>query len=457
MTTIEELLGHKLTALRNTGAVSAAPAEPNKTVTDNVSVATSVTVLDVDPWGMRQGEDISGDGYDPVLMADCHHALFDPKPELAENPRDKTRAKWFADLLESDSYRSLHASTMYDKGLSGIAATTIADQWKSYLKSIPPADRDKPKDSIEEDLRRIESINSAVESAKLDVDSAYECARGFGDAPAIDGKLDPARVAAAFKAIRDDAQLRRIFELGGRFRRYAMAIQKSKVKHGYDDMIGVHLNDCIPRMVTSELARLADVDLELDLCKRLVDKQVLCREYEGEDKLALGPIVVVVDESSSMDDEPVEQAKGLALGMGWVALHQKRWISFIGYSGGHKGNILTMPPGRWNQAALIEWLQHFYGGGSSMDLPIRELPTSYWSAINPPKGKTDVLFITDARCDMSDTQKKTFNDWKSREQVKCYGLVINSRPGHLADICEKTWVVDGITLSEDGVKEVLAI
>lgn len=456
MPTIEELLAEKLSAARAARLPqSSAPAQAT-------TASLSPTVLDVDPWGMRQGEEIASDGQDAKLMADCFHALFDPMPELVDNPSDKQRAKWFSELLESDSYRTLHCNTMYDKGLSGIAAQSLAEQWQEYRKTLPPDERSgEPDDSIAADIKRAKSIGRAVEAVIEDVDDAYEAARGFGDAPSINGKLDPERVARAFAAVRNNSLLRRIFELGGRFRRYAMAIQKSKVKHGYDDMVGIRLHDSIPHMITSELARLADDDLSLELCKRLVDKQVLCREYQGEDKVALGPIVVVVDESSSMDGDPIEQAKGLALGMGWVALHQKRWISFIGYSGvtdehGH-GNILTMPPGRWDQAQLIEWLCHFYGGGSDMDIPVVDLPTKFWKQINPPKGKTDVLFITDARCDMSDRQKAVFNKWKADEQVKCYGLVINNRCGHIASICDNSWTVDEISLSEDGVKEVLSI
>lgn len=450
MTSIEELLAEKLTAAR--AARAAALATPTVT---QPAAQLSDTVLNVDAWGMRQGAEIATDEYDPVLMADCHHALFDPYPQLADNPRDTRRAKWFGDLLESDEYSRLHSTTMYDRGLAAIAATTIADQWKAYDESTPP-DADEA-DDIASDLRRIESVGKALEEAVGEVESAYEAARGFGESPHSDGKLDPKRVARAFKAIKDNASLRRIFDMGGRFRRYAMAIQKSKIKHGYDDMVGIRLHDSIPHMITSELAKLADVDLELDLCKRLVDKQVLCREYHGEDKIGLGPIVVIVDESGSMSGRKVEQAKGLALGMGWVALHQKRWISFIGYSGGMGGNILTFAPGKWDQTLLIEWLCHFFDGGSDLDVPIEELPSEYWKQINPPKGKTDVLFVTDAICQMSRVQKRAFVEWKQREQVKCYGLIIESQPGHLDDICELTYVVNEISLEEDGVKEVLAI
>jgi len=49
----------------------------------------------------------------------------------------------------------------------------------------------------------------------------------------------------------------------------------------------------------------------------------------------------------------------LALALAWVA-----------YSGGSGERLLTLPPGRWDEAALCDWLSAFIGGGSDLDLPI---------------------------------------------------------------------------------------
>ena len=36
--------------------------------------------------------------------------------------------------------------------------------------------------------------------------------------------------------------------------------------------------------------------------------------------------------------------------------------------------LLALPPGRWDEGKLADWLCAFIGGGSSLDVPVREMP-----------------------------------------------------------------------------------
>lgn len=430
-------------------------AKPTPTRIDNLSIETSDTALIVDRWNVRRGEELADDTFSANLMSDCHTAMFDPEPQLAEHPEDKHRSKWFADLLASDDYIASHVNTMCDKGLSEIAACAIAERYIEWRKDQP--DDDEPDDSLEGDLKRMQSVAGAMEQAQEDCENAEAFARGIGKEPNVNGQIDPVALVNAVKRMQDNEQLKQIFMWAGRFRRYAAAAQKSKAKHGYDDMIGVRLDGEVGKLTTSELAKLGIEELELDLLRRITERQAMCREYQGEEKVAMGPIVVLVDESGSMYGEPIIKAKALALTLAWVAQQQNRWIAFSSFTSSPYGRTLCMPPGKWNQQTLIEWISAFDDGGTELTLLLDTLPNQYWAEFGCPKGKTDIITITDAAVRANPRLVKSFNQWRKDNQVKSYGLILDASPGDLRLVCDANWCLDDLDLSSDGVKQVLSI
>ncbi len=85
-----------------------------------------------------------------------------------------------------------------------------------------------------------------------------------------------------------------------------------------------------------------------------------------------------------MEGEPVQTAKALALALAWVARQQKRWVALVAYSGDSGERLLALPPGKWDEAALMDWLSAFIGHGSDLDVPVRELPR-YYEALQAPR------------------------------------------------------------------------
>jgi uncharacterized protein with von Willebrand factor type A (vWA) domain len=185
----------------------------------------------------------------------------------------------------------------------------------------------------------------------------------------------------------------------------------------------------------------------------------LAFDYVTVEKVAKGPIIVTVDESGSMSGEPVCAAKAFALAMAWVAQYQGRWCALIGYSGNCPGTMIALPPGKWNEAGLADWLEHFYSGGSSRDVPIAELP-GFWEALKAPKGKTDLCMITDAIADIPNSMKEDFLAWKKQAKVKATTLLIgDNRYGlkDISDVCEEVHHVSHIGTDEVAIEQCLSI
>jgi uncharacterized protein with von Willebrand factor type A (vWA) domain len=75
-----------------------------------------------------------------------------------------------------------------------------------------------------------------------------------------------------------------------------------------------------------------------------------------------------------MAGEKIHTAKALALALAWVARRQRRWCALVAFSGDSGERLLPLPPGRWDELGLADWLSAFIGRGSDCDVPVREMP-----------------------------------------------------------------------------------
>jgi uncharacterized protein with von Willebrand factor type A (vWA) domain len=142
--------------------------------------------------------------------------------------------------------------------------------------------------------------------------------------------------------------------------------------------------------------------------------------------------------------------------MAWVARMQRRWIALVAYSGDSGERLLALPPGRWDESALMTWLEQFIGHGSNLDVPVREMPRIY-RQLDAPVGKTDVIFLTDALCRLTPELQRQFVGWKAAVKARLITLVIRSQPGDLSAISDEVFTVPSLSVSEDAVGRVLSV
>ena len=185
-----------------------------------------------------------------------------------------------------------------------------------------------------------------------------------------------------------------------------------------------------------ELLRIALPELELDFLRRFADGQLQLRDFESHEQAGLGPVVVVVDESGSMNGTKVEHAKAIALTFAWLARCQKRWCGIVSFSGGTGHSVLALSPASSQTKELLDWSAAFIGGGSDKDLPVSEMPAIF-GEIGAPEGKTDLIYISDAQLRISAKDAEAFLEWKASVKAKLTSLVIGSEPGDLATISDK--------------------
>ena len=445
---------------KETGVVAASPAAP--TPPDG-----SPTALEVDAWGLRRGRDLVAEsdrlrkaGTDEYAAADFFAAGFDPDPRLVEACTDPRRHQFISQLLDTPEYHALHAATRLDDIAAGIAAAHFAEQFarlrKEETEHHAAGAAGGAGDALADEMATLRAVGRAVAEAGKEVGELHETAAALGMGPGEPGSTDPRAVAELFKRVRGDPTLRRICELAGRFRRVAQSKQRQKVTHGLDDVVGVEPGGDVGRLLPSELARLMLPELELDTLRRIVEKQAMCREHHAVEPVGKGPVIICLDESGSMQGEKIHTAKALALALAWVARQQRRWCALVAYSGDSGERLLALPPGRWDEARLADWLTAFIGHGSDIDVPVREMPRID-AELKAPAGVTDLMFVTDAKCRLPTEVKNHFLKWKELSQARLVTLVVDNPPGDLAHVSDEVHQVHTLAPDSDAVGRVLSL
>ncbi len=432
--------------------------------------ASSPTALEVDAWGLRRGRDLVAEserlqksGTDAFAAADFFAAGFEPEPKLTAACADPRRHQFLAQLLDTPEYRALHAATRLDDTAAAIAAGHFAEQF-ARLKTEDTNEESggsaptgiEGAGDLEREMTALRAVGKAVVEASKEVAELREASAALGLGPGEPGSNDPRAIAELYKRVRNDPSLRKISELAGRFRRVAQSKQRQKGSHGLDDVVGVQPDGDIGRLLPSELVRLAVPELELDALRRIVERQALCREHHAVEPVGKGPIICVVDESGSMEGAKVHTAKALALALAWVARQQHRWCGLIAFSGKSGERLLALPPGRWDEIALCDWLSAFIGHGSDLDLPIEEMPRMY-RQIGAPPGVTDLVFLTDARARIPADLRDRFVTWKKAAKARVVALVIDNPAGDLAAVSDEVHSVRSLDPAGAAVGRVLSL
>lgn len=435
--------------------------------------AASATCLSLDSWGMRRGRDclerseqmqkaLGADGGAIEAAADFHGAAFEYNPKLNESCTDKARHDFMKTMLESPDYRGLHKHTRLNPTYAEIAATAFAERFGEYRKEsekTPPAKPGKPGrpgDEIAKEVATMGAVGQAIQQASQDVDEAQESSAAFGMGPGSPGSNDPKAIAALYKRVRSDPTLRRIVDLAGRFRRLAQSKQRAKAIHGYDDMVGVVQDGDVGRILPHELAMLTQQEFELDVLRRIAERQVMCREYKGTEPVAKGPIIPCIDQSSSMRSHgKLETSMALALTMAYIARLQKRWCCLVAWADRGSIRTLPLPPGRWDENALMDWLCHFFNGGT--EPPLREMPSIY-AQTKAPVGTTDILMITDGVCSVDESEQRLFTDWKVQAKARMTTLVIGCNSGgDIEVVSDEVFHLDSLTVESAAVQKAVSL
>jgi uncharacterized protein with von Willebrand factor type A (vWA) domain len=424
---------------------------------------TSPTVLHVDRWTRRTGARLAGqwaelgvDGVTPahdVLASDAVETLLSSAPKFAERPADEQRARWWKQLMESPECAALRARTVCSPAIAEIAAAELATQWVAYAAENASDDAGPDGETPQQSVNRIRSPKNALAGAAQAAEDAEAVSAGLGLGSGM--SLDGAKLAQYTRRLRSSTNLAAIMRMAGRFIARAKMLQRQRSDLPGMEITGVELSGDLARLLPVESSLIAGAvpELELLAIARLTQRRSLSYRRILRTPVAMGPIVVSVDESGSMHGEKIAAAKGLALAMASIARAQKRPFILSAFSGDE-----TIRTASGSAENIVEWLEEFFGGGTVLDGPLNTLPTEAWPTGYVGK-RSDHIIITDDEVGLSDELLGSYQAWAKVHGVKTYGIGIGLRhTTTLARFCDGgVWALPSLDLNNAAVDVVLSL
>lgn len=264
--------------------------------------------------------------------------------------------------------------------------------------------------------KAIREATDAVCQAQGQLEGVQEALGLPGTAPSANATIkDIDRIRDAHKRISSSYRLKQIAELAGRLQRLAATKKRSKIKPAVGCVKGITLSGDIARVLPTELAGLRGSKLaRLDSLRKIVEKRALSYQMEGEETSTRGPIVILADESGSMNGERETWSKAVALSILSTATQQKRAWHLIGFSG-HINHEQSIKAGEGTASTLEQALCRACSGGTDFTQPVaRALDILEDSETMK---KADVIIITDGEAELDKDVAE-----RARQMTKSEGI-----------------------------------
>ncbi len=170
-----------------------------------------------------------------------------------------------------------------------------------------------------------------------------------------------------------------------------------------EEFAGVETGNRIEDLLASEKGLLNDPDLEVLFDIKYAERRLMCFDKRGysevvhedekrtvsSDEEAMGPIILCIDTSGSMEGTPEHVAKAVALYIGFAASGQNRRCYLVNFSRDYR-TVDLAPPG--GTRALLDFIRYSFHGGTDIVPAMRE---AVWKVTDAEYSRADVLMVSD--------------------------------------------------------------
>jgi len=294
------------------------------------------------------------------------------------------------------------------------------------------------KDFLEQNKTRFSMmINQQAKDVQEQVQDDISCLSVLGcgkDLSEHDTEsIDNEKVLQFLQLMKRNDMIKKIIEMAGKFINTA----KHEVSHrttGNEEIIGIEFGNDLSRVLPSELAMMCNPDLKKLFLMKYVKGELQQYEKESDECKTLGDIVVVLDESGSMNiDDNIVKAKSLLFGLYEMCKSDDRNLNVIRFGGRdqiiiHKNVTMEI---------IIDIISEFKSYGStSFETPIE-------IALEMVGKESDIIFITDGYAPISDELKESIVNAKENIELKfitmIFGYYDNPELKDISSSYNTTW------------------
>jgi uncharacterized protein with von Willebrand factor type A (vWA) domain len=256
-----------------------------------------------------------------------------------------------------------------------------------------------------------------------------------------------------FRLFLSDERLRRVTDLLGRTRYNASGTHSTLTRAAPTQISGMTLGDDLTALVPTEAVWLTDPDTEREFYRRYAEHELLVRTYEMKGEPSRGPVVVLVDESSSMDGERELMAKAIALAIIAIARFDGRAAALIEFSSHGQQRTTHFEPGESDIPGVVALLTHFYGGGTDFDAPIlAALKLTGTGSLRDASGDVryraaDIIIISDGEAPLDHLTADMIRSHRS-DGVRLFAICVGVDDKTFREVATRTWPLADLLAEE---------
>ena len=293
------------------------------------------------------------------------------------------------------------------------------------------------------------AIRKATKEALEDVKETSEFLEQWGsDAGELQNMPVEEKLRRA-QVLQNSDKMRQLAKLVGKFKRLALATQRTKIKEALSEVYDVVRGSDLDRVLPSEFDNLAHPLMKLDFYKRLVEGNLLIYEKKGKEKVGKGPIIVCCDNSGSMLGSKEFWSKAVALALLEIAKLQKRNYACIHFGSANEPiKLIEVPNGQASFETAVEIGSYFLNGGTDFMKPLTEATNL---VEKQEFKKADIVFITDGECSVSDEFLKKFKEIKKEKAFKVISILVDmgsTTPAAVAEFSDDVQFISELSTEE---------
>ena len=358
------------------------------------------------------------------IVGDCWYAFYQQSGTFVASFPNATHAELLQALLATEEYKRWHRMTQQDELLSILTAMHLAEQLLKYLEptmfdrfaSGQPPTAEQKLQAVTRTHCAAWLLNSSEEARQTK--SAIQMVGQLND-----NNIEEMPITEQFSlasALQSNPTLMKIADMTGKLKKIVM--KKQKQKHE-DTMARQHiaLGQEMSRLLPLELANYIMPHSKADFLRRLSEHQTFVFDKRGKDSRGRGPIIICMDESSSMTSIKVE-SKAFCLALLYIAKKQRRDLAIIPFAS-DIGAVQLFVKGQCDTAQLVAYSEAFLGGGTNYEKPLQAaldiLTTSQFK-------QADIIFVTDGSSFLSTRFIEEFQTLKKQKQFECTTVVLKN-------------------------------
>lgn len=344
-----------------------------------------------------------------------------------------------------------------EKGMSDSDLERFLDDLEGALSEM--------QDAAQEFQEEVDSAMPSIRSAaRQGLDAALEAAEetedlimSFGTDPGQWTRLDANVRMQLARRLHAKKKLQEIAKMLGRMKRMAVGQWTQRVIHGVDEVYDVEIGRDLSRLVPTELAYLADPELEDVFYAKYAEGNLQQYELRGTEKQARGAIIALLDNSGSMGGEREYWGKAVALSLLEIAKREGRDFYGIHFGSPHEHKEWFFPKGEVDLNDVLDYAEFFFNGGTDFMTPLNraiKVLEEQFRVDGATRG--DIIMITDGECSVNPDWLDAYLEAKQELDFSTYGMLIGRHAQVLGVLSDKVYTIQEVMTGED-IKDVFSL